>query len=243
MQFNQTYVPQEASLISNKDMEQIHYNQVLPQKYTPFTDCPVAWETLLQSESEQMQLNQAYVPDKALAQVITPMVQIHGNEAVLQNFSAIPDCPAGSETLLNKESFEMQFNQTYAPEKALVQVNTPMENLHCNQVMLQNFSAIPDCPLKRESVEKFHQENEKTMNNLNSRRHGGLGMALTIRRERNRERERKRQTRLKGGFNMLRSVIPDYFSGREPGDRLSKIQTLRLAMEYIATLKELLKTS
>ena len=41
---------------------------------------------------------------------------------------------------------------------------------------------------------------------------------------------------------MLRSVIPDYFSEREPGDRLSRIQTLRLAKKYIATLHELLET-
>ena len=69
-----------------------------------------------------------------------------------------------------------------------------------------------------------------------------MRMPLYNRRKENRERERKRQARLKGAFNVLRSVIPDYFSKREPGDRMSRIQTLRLAKKYIATLHELLET-
>ena len=249
MQFNQTYVPEETPVQGNKHMEQIHYNQVLPQNCSPFTHCLAAWETLLQCEGEQMQFNQTYVPDKGLVQVNTPMEQIHNNQVVLQSCSAIPDCPATLETLLlNRESVEMQFNQTHVPDKALVQVNTPMEQIHYNQMVLQNCSAIPDCPaaletmLKRESEEKCQQETQQTMNNLYSKGHRCLGMSLTNRRERNRERERKRQTRLKGAFNVLRSVIPDYFSDREPGDRLSRIQTLRLAKKYIATLHELLET-
>jgi len=80
------------------------------------------------------------------------------------------------------------------------------------------------------------------MNKVHSKRNRSSGMQLSNRRELNRERERKRQTRLKGAFNVLRSVIPDYFSEREPGDRLSRIQALRLAKKYIATLHELLET-
>ena len=119
------------------------------------------------------------------------------------------------------------------------------QTVHYNQVLLQNCSAIPDCPAalealrQRESVEEPQQKSRKT---IHSRSHRSSGIPLTERRERNRERERKRQTRLKGAFNVLRSVIPDYFSEREPGDRLSKIQTLRLAKEYIAILYELLET-
>ena len=142
----------------------------------------------------------------------------------------------------------MHFNQTYVPNEASVQVNKTMEQIYYNQMLPQNCSNIPDCPaawetlLQRESVEEFQQETEQTMNNLYSRVHRSSGMPLCNRRERNRERERKRQTRLKGAFNVLRSVIPDYFSEREPGDRLSRIQTLRLAKRYIATLHELLET-
>jgi len=157
----------------------------------------------------------------------------------------------------------MQFNQTYVPDEATVQVNEPMEQIYYNQVLLQNCLPFPDSPavwdtlLHGESVDQFQQNSEQTMNNqtmnnqtmnnqtmnnLSFKGHRSSGMPLTNRREKNRERERKRQTRLKGAFNVLRSVIPDYFSEREPGDRLSRIQTLRLAKKYIATLHELLET-
>ena len=143
---------------------------------------------------------------------------------------------------------ELQLNQTYVPKEASVQVNRHMDQIHCNQVLLQNCSTIPDCPatletlLQSGSAEQSQQETEQTRKSLYSKGQQSLRMPLTNRRERNRERERKRQTRLKGAFNVLRSVIPDYFSKREPGDRLSRIQTLRLAKEYIATLHELLET-
>jgi len=144
----------------------------------------------------------------------------------------------------------MQFNETYSREEASVQVDKPMEQINYNQVLPQNCLPFLDCPaalgtmLNGESAEKFPPETEQTLTYLHSK--GNLyiysEMTLSDRRERNRERERKRQTRLKGAFNVLRSVIPDYFSEREPGDRLSRIQTLRLAKKYIATLHELLET-
>ena len=132
----------------------------------------------------------------------------------------------------------MQLNQTYVPDEAPVQVNEPMEQIYYNQVLLQNCSAFPDCPaawdtlLQRESVEQFQQETEQTTAYLYSKGQRTSVMPLTNRRERNRERERKRQTRLRGAFEVLRSVIPDYVSEREPGDKLSRIQTLRLAKKY-----------
>jgi len=142
----------------------------------------------------------------------------------------------------------MQFNETYVPDEASVQANKPMKEIYYNKELLQICSAIPDCPvawetlLQRESVEQFQQETEQTMNDSYFKGHRSTRMPLYNRRKKNRERERKRQTRLKGAFNVLRSVIPDYFSNREPGDRLSRIQTLRLAKKYIATLHELLET-
>ena len=143
----------------------------------------------------------------------------------------------------------MQLDQTYVPGEASVQVNNPTEQTYYNQVMLQNCSPFPYCPaasdtlLQRESVEQIHQEAEQTMPYLYTKGHLSSVMPLTNRRERNRQRERKRQMRLREGFNVLYGAIPDYFSGREPGDRLSKIQTLRLAKKYIAALHELLETS
>ena len=147
-----------------------------------------------------------------------------------------------------RNSLQMQLNQTYVPEEGSVELNKHMEQRHYKQVVLHNCSTISDCPAaleslpQRDSVEEFQQETEQTMTYRYSKSHRCSGMPLTDRRERNRERERKRQTRLKGAFNVLRSVIPDYFSEREPGDRLSRIQTLRLAKKYIATFHELLET-
>lgn len=140
----------------------------------------------------------------------------------------------------------MQLNQTYIPNEAAVEVNKPMKEMCNNQTLLQNCPVFPfqwDTLMltEFESVEQFQQETERTVPLLHSS--CNPLSPLTTRREKNRERERKRQTRLKGAFNVLRSVIPDSFSEREPGDRLSRIQTLRLAKEYIATLHELLETS
>ena len=134
----------------------------------------------------------------------------------------------------------MQCYQAYVPDEKH-EVNEPMEQIYYIQVLPQNCLPYPDCPaswnamLEKESEEEFQQETKQTSQSLSR-------MSLTNRRKLNRERERKRQTRLKGAFNVLRSVIPDYFSEREPGDRLSRIQTLRLAKKYIATLHELLET-
>ena len=198
--------------------------------------------------SPQMQFNQTYVPEEASAIVNKPMKQIYYNQVLLQNGSAFPHCPAAWETLIQRESVEMQFNQTNVPEEASVQVNKPMDQIYYNQGLLQNCSAIPNSHaaletlLQRESAEQFQQETEQTMNNLDSIGQRSSRISLNTRRERNRERERKRQARLRRAFNVLRSVIPDNFSEREPGDSLSRIQTLRLAKKYIATLHELLET-
>ena len=142
----------------------------------------------------------------------------------------------------------MQFNKTYVPHEAAVQINELNHQIYYNQVLQENCSTFPECSdvlyklLDGESVEQLKQETKQTMSYLYSKGHRSSEITLANRREKNRERERKRQTRLKGAFNVLRSVIPDYFSEREPGDRLSRIQTLRLAKKYIASLHELLET-
>ena len=142
----------------------------------------------------------------------------------------------------------MQCNQTYVPDEAH-EVNEPTDHLFYNNVISQSCLPFPDCLtscntlLQRESVEEFQQETKQAKGSLYSKCHHSSGISLTNRRERNRERERIRQTRMKGAFNLLRSVIPDYFSERKPGDRLTRIQTLRVAKKYIATLHELLETS
>jgi len=117
--------------------------------------------------------------------------------------------------LLN--SLKMQFNQTYVPKEASVQVNKRTKHIHDNQALPQNCSPFPDCPaaletlLQRESVEKFQQETEQTVKYLYSKGNRCSGVPLSNRRERIREKEHKRQTRLRGALNVFRSVIPDYF--------------------------------
>ncbi|GMT31297.1 hypothetical protein PFISCL1PPCAC_22594, partial [Pristionchus fissidentatus] len=50
------------------------------------------------------------------------------------------------------------------------------------------------------------------------------------------ERERKRMTTLNVAYDRLRTVLPEYDTGR----RLSKFDTLRMAQEYIAHLNKIL---
>ena len=124
-----------------------------------------------------------------------------------------------------------------------MELNKPMEQLWYNQALFQNCPVF-DIPWDTMafSEEQLEQDTEQTVPPfLNSS--SNPSSSLTTRRKRNRERERKRQTRLKGAFNVLRSVIPDHFSQREPGERLSRIETLILAKKYIAALHELLQTS
>ena len=135
-------------------------------------------------------------------------------------------------------SLQMLCNQANVPDEAH-KVNEPTEQQSCLPIL--DCPASGNTPLQEESVDEFQQETNQAMNGLYSKFHHSSGISLTNRRELNRERERMRQASLDGAFNMLRSVIPDYFSERKPGDRLTKVQTLRLAKKYIATLHELLE--
>ena len=138
----------------------------------------------------------------------------------------------------------MQQNQTYIPDEAAVQVNKPVGQLCYNQALFQNYPVF-DIPWgtsrELENVEQLEQKTKQTVPPfLHSS--SNPSTPLTTRREKNRERERKRQTRLKAAFSVLRRVIPAHFSETGPGDRLSRIQTLRLAKKYIAALQELLQS-
>ena len=50
MQFNQTHVPNEATVQINEPMRQIYYNQVLQQNCSTFPECSDVWDTLLDGE-------------------------------------------------------------------------------------------------------------------------------------------------------------------------------------------------
>lgn len=80
-----------------------------------------------------------------------------------------------------------------------------------------------------------------------SRKHVGRRPKATVpatvkryRQLRRNARERERQGRLNSAFDVLRSVIPDYLSGKGPEGKLTQIETLRLATHYIGALSEML---
>ena len=79
------------------------------------------------------------------------------------------------------------------------------------------------------------------------RKHAGRRPKVTVpapvkryRQLRRNARERERQGRLNNAFDVLRSVIPDYLSGKGPEGKLTQIETLRLATHYIGALSEML---
>lgn len=83
--------------------------------------------------------------------------------------------------------------------------------------------------------------------NEETRKHNGKRPKVTVsapvkryRQLRRNARERERQGRLNSAFDVLRSVIPDYLSGKGPDGKLTQIETLRLATNYIEALSELL---
>lgn len=55
------------------------------------------------------------------------------------------------------------------------------------------------------------------------------------------ERERARQNRINDAFDVLRNTIPDFLTPCKKGQKLTQIETLRLAKHYIAGLRELLE--
>jgi len=97
-------------------------------------------------------------------------------------------------SLLN--SLQMQFNQTYVPEEASVQVNKPMEQIYFNEMLPENCLTFPTVlppweQVQNKSLEKFQQDTEQTRKYLVSKDNQSSGMRLSTRRERNRKRERK----------------------------------------------------
>lgn len=131
----------------------------------------------------------------------------------------------------------MQLNPTYMRSEAEMKVNHPREETYSKKVLVLNHTNSLTV-----WTDQFHQETEKRMSNYPSTK---LTMAtkrkVGKKRVNNTNRERVRQKRIREAFDVLRAVIPDYFSEREPGDRLSRITTLRLAKMYIVMLRELLE--
>ncbi|KAJ7386439.1 hypothetical protein OS493_008567 [Desmophyllum pertusum] len=133
---------------------------------------------------------------------------------------------------------KMWLNPTYIrSEAAIMQVTYPEEETYSNETLVLNQSPTPT-----PWAEQFHQEQQNRISNHASSKPLMVDK-LRKRRENNCNRERGRQRRIREAFNVLRTVIPDYLSEREPGDRLSRIQTLRMAKNYIVMLYEMLEKS
>ena len=74
-----------------------------------------------------------------------------------------------------------------------------------------------------------------------SKRQRYVSKALLKQRQlRRNERERERQARLNSAFDVLRGAIPSFLAPYKNEQKLTQIETLRLAKYYILSLKELL---
>ena len=130
----------------------------------------------------------------------------------------------------------MRLNSTYMS----MEVNHPREeNCYSNETLLVNHSTSLAAWANRSD-----RETEKQMSTHPSAKPLMFEKKQVSRRTAtNTHRERVRQKRIREAFDVLRSVIPDYFSQREPGDKLTRIKTLRLAKKYIVLLHEMLERS
>ncbi|XP_066929605.1 uncharacterized protein [Clytia hemisphaerica] len=86
------------------------------------------------------------------------------------------------------------------------------------------FPAVPTKPW-RKRVTKKRKLPEKVLRERQLRRN---------------ERERARQNRLNDAFDVLRDTIPEFLTPCKKGQKLTQIETLRLAKHYIGSLRELL---
>jgi len=116
-----------------------------------------------------------------------------------------------------------------------MQVNHPLEE-NVNKTLLVNHSTFLAARADQETEKQMSTQSRTKPLMFEKRQVNGRTAANT-------HRERVRQKHIREAFDVLRSVIPDYFSQREPGDKLTRIKTLRLANKYIVMLHELLERS
>lgn len=130
----------------------------------------------------------------------------------------------------------MRLNPTYMSSETAEEVNHPQEG-NANKKSLGNHSTslVAWADLRDQETEKQMSTHSSTKPLMFEKRQVSRRTAT------NTHRERVRQKRIREAFDVLRSVIPDYFSQREPGDKLTRIKTLRLANKYIVMLHELLE--
>ena len=129
----------------------------------------------------------------------------------------------------------MKLNPTCMSSEVHMQVNHPLEE-NVNKTLLVNHSTFLAARADQETEKQMSTQSRTKPLMFEKRQVNGRTAANT-------HRERVRQKHIREAFDVLRSVIPDYFSQREPGDKLTRIKTLRLANKYIVMLHELLERS
>ena len=105
----------------------------------------------------------------------------------------------------------------------------PMFDLHYTNFNHQDFLLFRGC----EENDKWQQQNSRIKENLPHR-------VIKERQIRRNERERARQNRLNEAFDVLRNTIPEFLTPYKKGQKLTQIETLRLAKHYIGSLKDIL---
>ena len=94
-----------------------------------------------------------------------------------------------------------------------------------------------------EKTVKMHEKLTTTTNEWNSSASSRPAGVRTTRQIRRNERERGRKARLNAAFQVLRSVVPSTVnsSGTVTERKMTQVEILRLAKNYISNLTELLK--
>jgi len=85
-------------------------------------------------------------------------------------------------------------------------------------------------------------EDNKTWKKRATRKRNLPQKVVRERQLRRNERERARQNRLNDAFDVLRDTIPTFLTPCKKGQKLTQIETLRLAKHYIASLRDVLET-
>lgn len=137
-------------------------------------------------------------------------------------------CFTGYNLFSGQSNFYMESNQ---------QVDQWQPQQYPQNMQVQDFSQINNTLLYQD----YEQPVEFT---TTLRRKGQAKISETVKRKRQlrrNERERERQARLNNAFDVLRGSIPSFLAPYKEEQKLTQIETLRLAKYYIRSLKGMLE--
>ena len=118
-------------------------------------------------------------------------------------------------------------------------------SLHVRQKQSLGTTPMQEYSLSKFSINerskgKKTKEEWKLKKKINQTGKSVLPSLRKLRQQERNERERNRQESIRRAFEVLRGAIPNYISGKKPGEKLSRNETLRLAKQYIIFLRGLL---